>query len=92
MPCARAGGSLPLELILGLPCARAGELPLELIRMKMKGMIVHLNGNAGFTIPANIGQLGDDITEIELRYASLTGMQVCACAMTMHKIPGPRWS
>ena len=45
----------------------AGELPLELIRMKAKGCNVHLSDNKpGFTLPSNIGELGDDITELDL--------------------------
>ena len=53
---------------------RAGELPLELIRMKAKGCEVQLSGNEpGFTLPSNIGELGDDITELKLSAFSLTG-------------------
>ena len=51
---------------------RAGELPLELIRMKAKGCTVWLGG-PGFTLPSNIGELGDDITELNLNYCSLGG-------------------
>ena len=40
---------------------RAGELPLDLIRMKAKGCAVNLYSNEpGFTLPSNIGELGDD--------------------------------
>ena len=53
--------------------SRAGELPLELIRMKAKGCRVDLSGNKGFTLPSNIGELGDDITELNLSGCSLTG-------------------
>ncbi len=57
---------------------RAGELPLELIRMKAKGCEVKLNNNEpGFTLPSNIGELGDDITELDLRNCSLHGALVC---------------
>ena len=53
---------------------RAGELPLELIRMKAKGCQVELSGNEpGFTLPSNIGELGDDITKLDLRGCSLRG-------------------
>ena len=53
---------------------RAGELPLELIRMKAKGCEVKLNSNQpGFTLPSNIGELGDDITELDLSGCSLRG-------------------
>ena len=53
---------------------RAGELPLELIRMKAKGCEVELSENEpGFTLPSNIGEIGDDITELELRDCSLHG-------------------
>ena len=52
-----------------------GELPLEIIRMKAKGIIpkLGLRGNKGFTLPLNIGELGDDITKLDLSYCSLTG-------------------
>ena len=53
---------------------RAGELPLELIRMKAKGCNVNLGDNEpGFTLPSNIGELGDDITELDLSDCSLHG-------------------
>ena len=53
-----------------------------IIRLKANGVIPHgdeygngcgLAGNKGFTLPSNIGELGDDITELNLRYCSLTG-------------------
>ena len=54
--------------------ACAGELPLELIRMKAKGCKVYLNDNQpGFTLPSNIGELDDDITELDLSRCSLRG-------------------
>ena len=57
-----------------LRCDRAGELPLEIIRMKAKGCKVDLgDNNPGFTLPSNIGELGDDITELNLRQCSLHG-------------------
>ena len=56
---------------------RAGELPLELIRMKAKGCHVNLRHNdPGFTLPSNIGELGDDITELDLSGCSLRGVCV----------------
>ena len=57
--------------------ARKGELPLAIIRMKAKGTAVDLSGNTGFTLPANIGELGDEITELNLYNCSLTGA-VCS--------------
>ena len=50
-----------------------GVLPLGLIRMKARGCDVSLSGNKGFTLPGNIGELGDDITELDLCSCSLTG-------------------
>ena len=35
-----------------------------------------LSHNEGFTLPANIGELGDDITELDLRHCSLKGARV----------------
>ena len=45
-----------------------GELPLEIIRMKAKGIIpgLGLHSNKGFTLPSNIGELGGDITKLNL--------------------------
>ena len=51
-----------------------GELPLEIIRMKANGFDVALGGNKGFTLPSNIGELGDDITKLDLSNCSLTGL------------------
>ena len=43
--------------------------------MKAKGIIgaYGLYGNTGFTLPSNIGELGDDITKLDLSNCSLTG-------------------
>ena len=56
-------------------CLRTGELPLEIFRMKAKGIIPKLGlcANGGFTLPLNIGELGDDISELNLSNCSLTG-------------------
>ena len=56
------------------PVLRTGELPLELIRMKAKGCKVDLRyNNPGFTLPSSIGELGDDIAELNLSECSLQG-------------------
>ena len=53
-------------------------LPLEIIRMKAKGCDVDLSGNKpGFTLPSNIGELGDDIVELDLSQCSLQGITCC---------------
>ena len=65
----RLNGSLTCNLV----CACTGELPLEIIRMKAKGVEVSLSRNAGFTLPSNIGELGGDITKLDLSNCSLTG-------------------
>ena len=41
--------------------------------MKAKGVDVRLNNNAGFTLHSNIGELGDDITKLDLSNCSLAG-------------------
>ena len=41
--------------------------------MKAKGREVKLSFNKGFTLPSNIGELGDDITELDLSHCSLQG-------------------
>ena len=52
---------------------RTGELPLSIGRLKAKGCEVNLDGNQGFTIPSNMGELGDDIVELDLSECSLQG-------------------
>ena len=52
--------------------SRTGELPLEIIRMKAKGCSVLLD-RKGFMLPSNIGELGDDIVELDLRECPLRG-------------------
>ena len=42
--------------------------------MKANGIDVALNGNKGFTLPSNIGELGDDITKLDLFNCSVTGL------------------
>ena len=42
--------------------------------MKAKGCAVELNYNKGFTLPSNIGELGDDITQLDLSQCSLQGL------------------
>ena len=64
-----------LHFYLACVRARTGELPLEIIRMEAKGVDVQLTGNTGFALPANIGELGDEITELNLSLCSLTGAQ-----------------
>ena len=64
-----------------LAYVRSGELPLAIIRMKAKGTTVSLSGNTGFTLPANIGELGDEITELNLYNCSLTG---AVCSIIPH--------
>ena len=53
---------------------RAGELPLEIVRLKATGVIYDegLDDNQGFTLPTNIGELGDDITSLNLSDCSLS--------------------
>ena len=62
----------------------AGELPLELIRMKIRGCKVDLSNNKGFTLPSNIGELSGEITELNLSACSLTG----AVGMTKQTVHG----
>ena len=67
-----------------LRCDLAGELPLEIIRMKAKGCEVVLHSNPGFTLPSNIGELGDDITKLDLTDCSLHGA-LCMSSPTKQK-------
>ena len=58
-------------------------LPLEIIRMKAKGCSVNLSYNEpGFTLPSNIGELGDDIVKLNLSQCSLQGI-TCRVAPTI---------
>ena len=41
--------------------------------MKATGCSVILDGNKGFTLPSDIGELGDDITKLDLSRCSLIG-------------------
>ena len=41
--------------------------------MKAKGCDINLYDNKGFTLPSNISELGDDITELDLSRCSLQG-------------------
>ena len=67
-------------------CDLAGELPLELIRMKAKGCEVSLEYNKpGFTLPSNIGELGDDIAKLDLRDCSLQGASCSTNAYTENR-------
>lgn len=50
-----------------------GELPLELIRRKVDGLDVGLKDNLGFTLPRNLGDLGADVTCLDLTDCSLRG-------------------
>ena len=51
--------------------------------MKAKGFMVALYGNEpGFTLPSNIGELGDDIAELDLRGCSLQGASCSTSAYT----------
>ena len=46
--------------------------------MKTKGCDVDLRGNKpGFTLPSNIGELGDDIVNLDLSQCSLRGITCC---------------
>ena len=54
--------------------ARAGPIPVELLRCKfVEGRAVDLKGNPGLTLPSNIGELGNDITELDLSDHNLRG-------------------
>ena len=41
--------------------------------MKARGCNMSLSHNTGFTLPDNIGELGDDITQLDLSNRSLKG-------------------
>jgi len=58
--------------------ALAGDLPLPVVRllsfMRRKGKFVDMRrAGPGFTLPANIGDLGPGITELDLGECNLIG-------------------
>ena len=64
-------------------------LPLEIIRMKAKGCYVYLHGNTpGFTLPSNIGELGDDIVNLDLSQCSLQGITCRVAPERKRENPG----
>ena len=72
---------------------RTGELPLELIRMKCKGCQVELAGNnPGFTLPSNIGELGDSIVSLNLSQCSLRGSCITKQTQRMTRETGEQYS
>ncbi len=54
-------------------CILSGKLPMSIIKMKTNGVNINLNGNIGFTLPSNMGEL-DNIERLDLSNCSLTGM------------------
>ena len=46
---------------------------MSIIKMKTNGVSIGLNGNIGFTIPSNMGEL-DNVERLDLSNCSLTGM------------------
>jgi hypothetical protein len=54
----------------------AGELPLEIIRMKAQGAVVRLAMNAGFVLPSTVNELSDDVTYLNLRNSSISGESI----------------
>jgi hypothetical protein len=50
-----------------------GELPIGVIKMKVQGVKVVLRDNIGFTLPANMSELGA-VEELNLSSCSLKGM------------------
>ena len=46
---------------------------MSIIKMKTNGLKISLNGNIGFTLPSNMGEL-DKIEKLDLSNCSLTGM------------------
>ena len=53
----------------------AGPIPVELLRWKfVEGRTVELKDNAGLELPADIGELGDSVTQIDLSGHGLRGV------------------
>ena len=61
--------------------SRAGPIPLELLRWKFaEGRTVELKGNSGLELPADIGELGDSVTTIDLSDHNLRGAPRAVCS------------
>jgi hypothetical protein len=68
-----------------------GELPLSFIcliaPMRAENTrSVGLGGNTGFTLPQNMGELGDDITKLDLSSCSLAGNVIVVLAVLSNVI------
>ena len=50
--------------------------------MQVEGCPVELSDNIGFPLPSNIGELGDDITTLDLSSCSLQGALCSTSAYT----------
>jgi hypothetical protein len=46
---------------------------MSIIKMKTHGLIISLDGNIGFTLPSNMGEL-DNIEKLDFSNCLLTGM------------------
>ena len=46
---------------------------MGLLRVKAKGCTVHLGDNKGFTLPDDLGSMGDDVTRIDLQESTIEG-------------------
>ena len=66
---------MPFRSELRVACiARAGPIPVELLRWKfVEERTVELKHNSGLELPANIGELGDSVKEIDLSGHNLLG-------------------
>jgi hypothetical protein len=54
-------------------CILSGGLPISIIKMKANGVNIGLDGNKGFTLPLDMGEL-DNIVSLDLSNCLLTGM------------------
>ena len=51
-----------------------GPIPVELLRWEfVERRTIALSDNAGLELPSNIGELGDSVTQMDLRGHSLQG-------------------
>jgi Leucine-rich repeat (LRR) protein len=68
-------GNIPTLKLLSLRLnGLGGELPLSLIHAKaVRGLDLRLMGNNGFTLPNNLGELGEEVSTLDLNECSLAG-------------------
>ena len=81
-PTQRDGSQSEISHTFPVPAVCTGPIPVELLSWKfVEGRKIDLQRNAGLELPSNIGELGDSVTEIDLREHGLRGVCYAAPAL-----------